>query len=122
MIHIELKAEIKLLKFSIKILKKEVTLIQKALSLDKFKILSLKVKVVELKGKLKDLKLKQKGFLLYIFFFNSDIIKEIIEMSGKQKNSKLPDWIDDNLKSLFYKLRLKNKVKEIKKKLLRKIY
>jgi hypothetical protein len=44
-------------------------------------------------------------------------VEEVTGTPEKQKDSKLPDWIDDNLKSLVYKLRLKNKMKEIEKKI-----
>ncbi|GES74926.1 hypothetical protein GLOIN_2v1790954 [Rhizophagus clarus] len=74
---------------------KEVTLAQKTSSLNKIKILSLEAKISELE----------------------DVVEEVTETLGKQKDSKLPDWIDDNLKSLVYELGLKNKVKEIEKKI-----
>ncbi|GES82542.1 hypothetical protein GLOIN_2v1790954 [Rhizophagus clarus] len=109
--------EIKSLKSLIKILEKEVTLAQKASSLDKIKILSLEAKISELEGKLEDLKVEQKDSLLYTSFFDSDVVEEVTGTLGKQKDSKLPDWIDDNLKSLVYELGLKNKVKEIEKKI-----
>jgi hypothetical protein len=44
-------------------------------------------------------------------------VEEVTGTPGKQKDSKLPDWIDDNLKSLVYELGLENKVKEIEKKI-----
>ncbi|GBB85415.1 hypothetical protein RclHR1_11960003 [Rhizophagus clarus] len=118
--HTERKAErekysveIKLLKSLIKTLEKEATLAQKASFSDKITILSLEAKIIELEGKLEDLKLEQEDSLLHTSFFDS----EVTGISGKQKDSKLPDWIDDNLKSLVYELGLKNKVKEIEKKI-----
>ncbi|CAG8589523.1 6176_t:CDS:2, partial [Cetraspora pellucida] len=45
------------------------------------------------------------------------VVEEVTGTPGKQKDSKLPDWIDDNLKSLVYELGLENKVKEIEKKI-----
>ncbi|GBB89534.1 hypothetical protein RclHR1_16240003 [Rhizophagus clarus] len=122
--HTERKAErekysakIKSLKSLIKILEKEATLAQKASSLDKIKILSLEAKISELEGKLEDLKVEQEDSLLHTSFFDSDVVEEVTGTPGKQKDSKLPDWIDDNLKSLVYELELENKVKEIEKKI-----
>ncbi|GBC05342.1 hypothetical protein RclHR1_06190001 [Rhizophagus clarus] len=102
-------AEIKSLKSLIKILEKEATLAQKASSLDKIKILSLEAKISELEGKLEDLKVEQEDSLLHTSFFDSDVVEEVTGTPGKQKDSKLPDWIDDNLKSLVYELGLENK-------------
>ncbi|GES92577.1 hypothetical protein GLOIN_2v1790954 [Rhizophagus clarus] len=96
---------------------KEATLAQKASSLDKIKILSLEAKISELEGKLEDLKVEQEDFLLHTSFFDSDVVEEITGTPGKQKDSKLLDWIDDNLKSLVYELGFENKVKEIEKKI-----
>ncbi|CAG8443155.1 10300_t:CDS:2 [Ambispora gerdemannii] len=64
---------------------KEATLAQKASSVDKVKILSLEAKIGELE------------------------VEEVTEAPGKQKDPKLPDWIDDNLKGLVYELGLENK-------------
>ncbi|CAB4418571.1 unnamed protein product [Rhizophagus irregularis] len=86
-------AEIKSLKSLIKTLKKEAILAQKASFSDKITILSFEAKIIELE----------------------DVVEEVIGTPGKQKDLKLPDWIDDNLKSLVYELGLKNKVKEIEK-------
>lgn len=110
-------AEIKSLKSLIKTLEKEATLAQKASFSDKITILSLEAKIIELEGKLEDLKLEQEDSLLHTSFFDSDVVEEVTGAPGKQKDSKLPDWIDDNLKSLVYKLGLENKVKEIEKKI-----
>ncbi|GES84125.1 hypothetical protein GLOIN_2v1790954 [Rhizophagus clarus] len=77
----------------------------------------LNAKISELEGKLKDLKVEQEDSLLHTSFFDSDVVEEVTGTPGKQKDSKLPDWIDDNLKSLVYELELENKVKEIKKKI-----
>ncbi|GBC08949.1 hypothetical protein RclHR1_00850030 [Rhizophagus clarus] len=77
-------------------------------------------KIIELKGKLEDLKLEQEDSLLHTSFFDSDVVKEVTGIPEKQKDSKLPDWIDDNLKSLVYELGLKNNVKEIEKKIAKK--
>ncbi|RGB21247.1 hypothetical protein C1646_678634, partial [Rhizophagus diaphanus] len=85
----------KSLKSLIKTLEKEATLAQKASFLDKITILSLEAKIIELE----------------------DVVEEVIEIPGKQKDPKLPDWIDDNLKSLVYELGLENNVKEIEKKI-----
>ncbi|GES92082.1 hypothetical protein GLOIN_2v1790954 [Rhizophagus clarus] len=46
-----------------------------------------------------------------------DVVEEVTGTPGKQKDSKLPDWINDNLKSLVYELGLENKVKKIEKKI-----
>ncbi|GES76624.1 hypothetical protein GLOIN_2v1790954 [Rhizophagus clarus] len=70
---------------------KEATLAQKASSLDKIKILSFEAKISKLEEEL-----------------------------GKQEDLKLPDWIDESLKSFVYTLGLKNKVKEIEKKIAKK--
>ena len=99
----------------IKTLEKKVTLAQKASFSDKITILSLEAKIIELEGKLEDLKLEQEDSLLHTSFFDSDVVEEVTGTPGKQKDSKLPDWIDDNLKSLVYELGLENKVKEIEK-------
>ncbi|RGB24774.1 hypothetical protein C1646_772608 [Rhizophagus diaphanus] len=56
--HIELEAEVKLLKSNIKTLKREATLAQKASSADKVQILSLETKIRELEGKLEDIDLE----------------------------------------------------------------
>ncbi|RIA97623.1 hypothetical protein C1645_813864 [Glomus cerebriforme] len=109
-------AKIKSLKSLIKTLEKEATLAQKASFSDKITILSLEAKIIELEDKLEDLKLEQEDSLLHTSFFDSDVVKEVTGTPGKQKDSKLPDWIDDNLKSLVYELGLENKVKEIEKK------
>ncbi|GBB85743.1 hypothetical protein RclHR1_01220039 [Rhizophagus clarus] len=103
-------AKIKSLKSLIKTLEKEATLAQKASSLDKIKILSLETKISELEGKLENLKLEQ-------VFHDSNINGGILEELGKQEDLKLPDWIDESLKSFVYALGLENKVKEIKKKI-----
>ncbi|GES83476.1 hypothetical protein GLOIN_2v1790954 [Rhizophagus clarus] len=110
-------AEIKSLKSLIKTLEKEATLAQKASFSDKITILSLEAKIIELEGKFKDLKLDQEDSLLHTSFFDSDVVEEVTGTPGKQKDSKLSDWIDDNLKSLVYELGLENKVKEIEKKI-----
>jgi len=110
-------AEIKSLKSLIKTLEKEATLAQKASFSDKITILSLEAKIIELEGKLEDLKLEQEDSLLHTSFFDSDVVEEVTGIPGKQKDSKLPDWIDDNLKRLVYELGLENNVKEIKKKI-----
>ncbi|CAB4373222.1 unnamed protein product [Rhizophagus irregularis] len=108
-------AEIKSFKSLIKTLEKEATLAQKASSLDKIKILSLEAKISELEDKLENLELEQ-------VFHDLNINGGILEELGKQEDLKLPDWIDESLKSFVYVLDIKNKVKEIEKKLLRKIY
>ncbi|GBC10724.1 hypothetical protein RclHR1_09860001 [Rhizophagus clarus] len=45
---------------------------------------------------------------------------KISKLEGKQEDLKLPDWIDESLKSFVYTLGLKNKVKEIEKKIAKK--
>ncbi|GBB87191.1 hypothetical protein RclHR1_13630001 [Rhizophagus clarus] len=91
-------------------LSRKATLAQKASSLDKIKILSLEVKISELEGKLENLELEQ-------VFYDLNINGGILEELGKQEDLKLPDWIDESLKSFVYVLGLENKVKKIEKKI-----
>ena len=108
MSYIELEskyfAEIKLLKSLIKSLKKEVTLAQKASSSKDMNIHSLEAKITELEGKLIN-SIPQSSFF---DFNNIEVTTEIIN-----KQEKLPNWVNNNLKRLVYKFGLENKVKEI---------
>ena len=104
-------AKIKLLKSLIKSLKKEVTLAQKALFSDKITIYSLEAKIVELEDKLLN-SIPQPSF-----FDSNNNIEEATEIINEQEKPKLPNWVNANLRSLVYKLRLKNKAWEIDKKI-----
>ncbi|GES88890.1 hypothetical protein GLOIN_2v1790954 [Rhizophagus clarus] len=69
-----------------------------------------KRKADELEGKLENLELEQ-------VFYDLNINGGILEELGKQEDLKLPDWIDESLKSFVYVLGLENKVKKIEKKI-----
>src|SRR5436305_10932647 len=84
-VNVSLKPDI-LLKSNIKTLKKEATLAQKASFSDKITILFLEAKIVELKGKLEDLKLNS-------IFYDSNVVKEVIEKPA-QINSSEPKEIN----------------------------
>ena len=65
---------------------------------------SLEAKITKLEGKLIN-SIPQSSFF---DFNNIEVTTEIIN-----KQEKLPNWVNNNLKSLVYKFGLENKVKEI---------
>ncbi|GES83552.1 hypothetical protein GLOIN_2v1763755 [Rhizophagus clarus] len=112
----------------IKTLKREGTLAQKASFVDKIKIISLEVKVRELEGKLEDSKpdlifhnLNEVGETIEdLTQTNPKVIDSLrLELERHDSSQKLPDWVNDNLKPLVYKLGFENKVMELDKRFAR---
>ena len=77
---------------------------QKALFSDKITILSLKADITELEGKLMN-------SIPCSSFFDSNNIEATTKIINKQE--KLPNWVNNNLKSHIHRFGLENKVKEI---------